>query len=95
MQATVIEGDHLNTSSVVVYPNPTNGRTSLYVKEKKMDEVEVLNMLGQVVISKKVLALKNTAVELDLTSLSDGTYVIRTTSGDEVVLQKIVKAPTR
>ena len=69
------------------YPNPVKDVLNLsYTSE--ISSVNVYNMLGQQVIAKKVNA-NETAV--DMSTLSDGAYIVNVTSGDSVKTIKVIK----
>ncbi|MBL7815103.1 MAG: T9SS type A sorting domain-containing protein [Saprospiraceae bacterium] len=67
-----------------VYPNPTNGIVNVVNQSDSETQIEVLNSLGEIVL-KTDTAMSTT---LNLTHLSAGIYVIRTSNGD---IQRIVK----
>lgn len=77
--------DFVSTTSI--FPNPT--RDVLIIKQTETFElVELYNLLGQ-----KVLAQSNNSAELnlDLSSVSAGTYVLRLTSNGNQKSMKVVK----
>lgn len=66
--------DEMSNSSLTVYPNPTQG--TLRIEGEQMEEVEVFNMLG-VKVMQRVLHCFNGTVTLDVSTLSDGLYLLR------------------
>ncbi|MDI1256350.1 MAG: choice-of-anchor J domain-containing protein [Flavobacterium sp.] len=83
---TLSVGDN-DLSQFKYYPNPVKDVMNLSYTQS-MSDVKVFNMLGQQVFSKSVNA---TSTQLDLSTLSTGTYVVKVTSGNEVKTIKIAK----
>lgn len=77
-----------NTESISIYPNPTEGL--VYVKGlTNKGTINVYNVVGQLVITKKV---ENTVEGLNLSNLAAGSYHVQVVANDAVVFtSKIVK----
>ena len=74
--------------NVVVRPNPATDR--LYVDGEDFAKLEMMNALGQVVLSE--VANDGTSVELSLLDLPSGLYLLRVTTGNgNVSTRKVVK----
>jgi hypothetical protein len=77
------------SSSIGVYPNPSTGIVNLSLLNAN-SSVEVFSVIGERVYSKANL---NKGINtLDLSSLAEGTYVVRILSGSEVATKKITIA---
>ncbi len=74
-----------NEQECRIFPNPFSGIIRIKYPQS-IDAVEILNGIGQPVFSKN-----HPGNELDLSFLPNGFYVLRTTSGNEVFQQKIVR----
>ncbi len=87
IDATVLGTDDNTIEGFSYYPNPTTGVLNLKA-QATIEEVTILNMLGQ-----KVLELKNTsnAMELNVSNLAAGTYIMKVSVNGEVGTFKIVK----
>ena len=73
----------VDESSVRLYPNPTSGR--FFVEAEGVISVEVLDLNGRV-------AMRSVGESsIDMTSLSNGVYVVRVLSDNGVSIHKIVK----
>ena len=79
----IVEPQLSTLNSITIYPNPTTGRVQLNVTEA--DRIEVLDLVGR-----RVALFENTNT-LDLSGLADGTYTLRVTMPEGVVLRKVVK----
>jgi hypothetical protein len=70
-----------------IYPNPVEN--TLFIKTSNtIDSIQIYNMLGQVVLTKSPL-LNN--MELDLSNLSSGNYIVKVQSNNQIGTYKIVK----
>ncbi len=76
--ASVIDG-----SSVVIYPNPTNGAISIDGSDISM--LEVFDLSGH-----KLLSFSRNTNHFDLSSLSSGSYLIRIQKGSQTIIKMIV-----
>jgi hypothetical protein len=90
-KGVVLEGDHVDLSSVSLYPNPSENTISVYVKDYKLDKIEVLDLQGRVLLESEVLEQKNVVSSFYIKSLANGMYLMRVTSGNESVVLKFVK----
>ncbi|MCL2028404.1 MAG: T9SS type A sorting domain-containing protein, partial [Bacteroidales bacterium] len=69
-----------------LYPNPTND--VLNVSAENMQQLEILDLMGRVVLRKSV----NSDMEsLNVSSLKEGAYLIRITTADGVTTARFVK----
>jgi subtilisin family serine protease len=64
-----------NTNNFVLYPNPTTSKIFVTSNEKFVD-VEIYNTIGQKVFSQYLGTILNNQ-ELDLSNLSQGTYIVK------------------
>jgi len=79
--------------SVVIQPNPSNGRfTVSFVNAEKGDVVvEVVNSLGQAVYNETVRQMEGPyRKEMDLTAQSAGAYYVKITRGKETTSHKVI-----
>ena len=78
--------DEGNTTSVKVYPNPSDG---LYnIEGQGIKRVEVYNGLGQLILSEEGC---NNFVRLSLRNRANGVYMLRVITADGVENQRIIK----
>ena len=71
----------------VYYPNPTSDILHI-TNGNIIDEVKVINLIGQEVISTK---FKSKEVQLNLSTLPTGTYFITVNSEEKTKIFKILK----
>ncbi|MDO5314887.1 MAG: T9SS type A sorting domain-containing protein [bacterium] len=82
--------ENFGSSSISLYPNPTDGKFSLAFAEEVPPFLQAVlcTAEGSVIESRQV---KNPTEEFDLTGRSAGIYVLRLTSGKETRTWKIIK----
>jgi len=74
-------------ASTKIYPNPTTNILNI-ASESVIDNVAIYNVLGQQVINRNVNSSEST---LDVSSLTDGIYIINTVINGEVTSSRFVK----
>lgn len=84
-QVAGVEGFGL--SRLVVYPNPTKDVVTL-TNSETITKVEVVNLLGQTVVAQNPNA---ESVQVDLTNLASGTYMVRLATANATATVKVVK----
>lgn len=81
-------------SSVLSLPNPSFGRSTLYLINLPFDNYtfEVSNIVGSKVLTKKIDKTEGKEVALDLTILKKGTYVYRliNSKGEKLATKRLV-----
>ncbi len=78
-------GENMNASeSIAVFPNPADNM--IYVENAENAQINVMNMVGQVVASK---VADSNRESINISDLSEGTYIIRIENGNEVSTQKM------
>ena len=73
----------LNSESVVVYPNPSNGVVNFKVTSANVASIEILDVVGKVITTRRVVSELTT---FDLSELYNGTYFYRVKDANDSVL---------
>jgi hypothetical protein len=83
--------DPFASNKVVIYPNPTNGKFSVYIQhlEKNLD-ITVMNMLGEKVEQRNNIAAGEVNEMFDLSGLRSGIYLLELTSNNYRRVERIV-----
>lgn len=76
--------DENTVKNVSVYPNPSSG--IITVKAEQMEKIEVINAVGQTILSKNV---DNDEIYLDLTSFGSGVYFVNIMTLNGNIVRKI------
>lgn len=74
----------MTASNVAIYPNPANNVVT--VENAENAQITIVNMVGQVVASQ---VANSNRESINISDLSNGTYVIRIENGNEVSTQKL------
>lgn len=88
--ATLAVEDAQKQNSISVYPNPTSGLVTIQNKSNSnLKNVEIYNVAGQLVQKFNVSNAKNAS--LDMSQLTNGTYVLKVVSETESNSVKVIK----
>ncbi|MFO7789007.1 MAG: T9SS type A sorting domain-containing protein [Bacteroidales bacterium] len=79
-----LNNNMFTNSKTFVFPNPANN--TVYVANAENADISIINMLGQVVASQTANSSRET---VNISDLSNGTYIIRIKDGNEVITQKL------
>lgn len=74
-------------SSFAIYPNPAEESVFVRFTNIQADRIELVNMLGQSILSKNV---DKDIVQMDLSSLESGMYFISIEAGDSKTTRKLI-----
>jgi len=81
----------LDALDVVVYPNPSNGKITLLLSEEYTSEIkiEIIDLVGRVTKNLNYSTLISNEINVDLSNLEKGNYLIRIESGGKISTKKI------
>lgn len=83
--------NNLNIADFAVYPNPTTNFVNIQLnRELSQISTTVLDMKGDIMLQQFFKHADK--LQLDLTNLPIGTYMVKIVSGGETVVKKVVKA---
>jgi hypothetical protein len=85
--ASLLSNDTFDASSFRSFPNPVKNILNLSYN-KNISNVAVYNLLGQEVIAKAMNANQS---QIDMSHLSNGTYLVKVTSDNQVKTIKVIK----
>ena len=79
----------LDQSEVTIYPNPTNGQVTILGSKSELEEIKLFNAFGQIISANSFNVSYNEASTIiDLSSLRQGMYYIKTTTTANKVFKK-------
>ena len=84
VEITVTSVNEQGLGDIKLYPNPTSGNVSIMAEGMK--QIQVVNMMGQVLITQPVEADEAT---IDLGSFDKGMYMVIVTTGQGSIVKKI------
>ena len=82
------------TTTVSIFPNPTNGQVSLKFisTEDKIGLIEIKNLLGQTILTKKISFVRgDNEIQIDISDVTGGLYFIQVFNGKESQIHKLIK----
>ncbi len=87
-----IESTVNNKDNISAFPNPTTGQITLILGDKKEDVVvEILNIIGEVIQSRRIKAADDITETINISKQPAGLYFIKIQAGKEYVVRKIIK----
>jgi hypothetical protein len=83
--------DHILESSLLIYPNPTSDFINIQSDQADniVSEIRILDMAGRELLLQSNIKLGYAAIQLDVSELSKGAYVLEISSDNERVSKKI------
>jgi hypothetical protein len=80
----------LNSSSIVVYPNPVTNNKIITIQANLngITQLQVLDLAGKIVLNTQV-EFKNNSTEINLEGISKGTYLIKLNNENKLLTKKI------
>lgn len=76
--------------SISIAPNPTNNKFNIELNDVEAENIIVYNMLGKVVFENRNES-KDSTVEVDLSDLPSGIYMVNINTGSEIISKKVIK----
>ncbi len=82
--------EDLSSNSIGVYPNPAHDLVTITTTSASMTGVSVLDLQGKLIVSERSSSAVQ-RVELDLSTLSAGSYLLRVENDNQVVVTRLIK----
>jgi hypothetical protein len=79
--------DEFERDTLKVYPNPVLEQVTISYT-KPISSIEILNMIGQVVVTKTI---NDTTCQIDMAPFASGPYLIRVAVEDKIEIVKVIK----
>lgn len=86
-----LSGQNFELQKIVLYPNPSNGIFNLVTGENTISEIEVYDLSGKLVWTKKGFEVSNTEMQLNLSAVSNGVYFVKITADTQSIIKRIIK----
>ena len=81
----IYENISQNSNLLNIYPNPTNG--IIHIETKNIQTIEIIDMTGKIV---KQLQETSNKIQIDLSKVHKGIYLIKIKTGKGIVTEKII-----
>lgn len=86
-----LNSESFSENSLLVYPNPSNGIFTLVYGSNKIDKIEVFDVTGKVIMSKKEFSSSGNQFSIDIASASQGIYFLKITANNQSIVKRIIK----
>jgi len=84
----VLSVDEVTEDTLQIFPNPVENQLSITSK-KPIQAIELLDSFGRMLTKKEVSNLQETSI--DVTQLSSGTYFLKVTMNNAIMIKKVIK----
>ena len=87
------ENKILDNAKFNLFPNPNNGQFQLIIKEAQSEliQVRVRDLAGKIVVQSRVQNNKENRLELDISEMPNGIFMVEIIDGDRRITEKVIK----
>jgi hypothetical protein len=86
-----LSGQNFELQNIVLYPNPSNGIFNLVSGTNEITEIQVYDLTGKVIWSKKDFEVSNSEIQINLSSVSQGIYFVKISANNQSTVKRIIK----
>jgi hypothetical protein len=86
-----LSGQSFDLQNIVLYPNPSNGIFNVVSGANEITEIQVYDLTGKVIWTKKDFAVSNSEIQINLSSISQGIYFVKISANNQSTVKRIIK----
>lgn len=86
-----LSNQNFELNNVVVYPNPSKGLFSISFGDIQPSTIDVYDVSGKIILSKKEVQISNFETAIDLTDAASGIYFVKITANNQSTVKRIIK----
>ena len=86
-----LSGQNFEVQNIILYPNPSKGIFNLATGTNDITVIEVYDVTGKIVWSKKDFEVSNSEIQLDLSAVSQGVYFVKISANNQSIVKRIIK----
>ncbi len=86
-----LSGQNFELQNIVLYPNPSNGIFNLVTGTNEITSIELYDLSGKIIWSKKDFEGSNSEIPLNLSLISQGIYFVKVTANNQSIVKRIIK----
>lgn len=86
-----LSNQNFELQNIVLYPNPSKGIFNIALGTIEPSAIDVYDVTGKIVWSKKDFAISNTEVSLDLSAVAQGIYFVKISADNQSTVKRIIK----
>ena len=87
----VLANEDFRLNTIAIYPNPSNGIFNINLGEINPTLIEVYDVSGKIILSKKDIKSSNFETSIDLTSAAQGIYFVKIEADNQQIVKRIIK----
>jgi len=87
----VLSKENFELKNISVYPNPSNGIFNISLGDIEPTSIEVYDLTGKIIVSKKEVLISNFETSIDLSKASQGIYFVKINTNNQNVVKRIIK----
>ena len=86
-----LSGQNFEVQNIILYPNPSKGIFNLATGTNEITGIEVYDVTGKIVWSRKDFEVSNSEIQLDLSAVSQGVYFVKISANNQSIVKRIIK----
>ena len=86
-----LSNQNFELQNIVLYPNPSKGIFNIALGTIEPSAIDVYDVTGKIVWSKKDFAISNAEVSLDLSAVAQGIYFVKISANNQSTVKRIIK----
>ena len=87
----VLSNSNFELNNIAIYPNPSNGIFNISLGNIAPSLIEVYDLTGKIILSKKDVVISNAETAIDLSSASQGIYFVKIVDTKNQIVKRIIK----
>ena len=87
----VLSNSNFELNNISIYPNPSTGIFNVSLGNITPSSVEVYDLTGKIILSKKDIVTSNSELAIDLSSASQGVYFVKIIENQNQIVKRIIK----
>jgi len=87
----VLSDQKFELNNISIYPNPSNGIFNITLADKIPSLIEIYDLTGKIIESKKDIIISNDETTIDLSAVAQGIYFVKIIANNQQVVKRIIK----
>lgn len=87
----VLSNSNFELNNITIYPNPSSGIFNISLGNIAPSLIEVYDLTGKIILSKKDIVISNAESTIDLSSASQGVYFVKIVENKNQIVKRIIK----
>ncbi len=87
----VLSNSNFELNNISIYPNPSTGIFNISLGNITPNLIEVYDLTGKIILSKKDIVTSNSELTIDLSTASQGVYFVKIIENENQIVKRIIK----